>query len=130
PIWSGPGIPRIPPGEYQVTLTYELTSSMSGPLVKFEVTSIPFSVVPTTYLNSSTGHHYTYSFVRAASAQVLASAQLSAGPASIQTASLLVNVSSLQSLTTLGSTVGGTFSLQVYFLSIVAVGPVVDFEGG
>jgi uncharacterized membrane protein len=130
PIWSGPGIPRIAPGEYQVTLEYQLSGSTSGDVVKFEVTSLPFTVVPTTYLNSSVGHHYNYNFVRGSAAEVLAQTQLTTSSSlSIQTANLEVNVSSLQSLTTVGTALGGSFSLQVYSVTINAVGQVVEFTG-
>jgi uncharacterized membrane protein len=131
PIWSGPGISRIAPGEYQVTLSYQLSGSSSGDVVKFVVSGLPFTVVPTTYLNTSSGHHYNYNFERATTAVVLAQTQLATGsPSAVQTASLVVNISSLESFTTLGSALGGTFALQLYSVTITAVGQVTAFAGG
>jgi uncharacterized membrane protein len=131
PIWSGPGVPRIAPGEYQVTLSYLLSGSSTGDVVKFQVSSLPFTIVPSPYLNTSSGHHYNYNFVRASAPTVLAQVELATGGSStVQSASLVVNVSALESLTTLGSTLGGTFSFQLYSVTVTAIGQVVDFNGG
>lgn len=130
PIWNGPGVSRISPGEYQVTLDYQLTGPTGGNVVKFQVMGLPFTVVPIPYLNTSLGHHYNYVFERNSAPVVLAQAQLAPSASSIiQSTSLVVNISSLQSLTTLGGTLGGTFSLQLYSITITAIGQVSEFAG-
>ncbi|MCI4341907.1 MAG: DUF2079 domain-containing protein [Thermoplasmata archaeon] len=133
PIWNGPGIPRIGPGQYQITVFYQLSGASSGQLFKLQVTETPLTVATTTYLNSSFGHHFSYTVQKAGPAQMIGQTVVS-GPVSgsgpQEELSITVNVSDLANLATLGTAIGGTFSLQVSQVIISMVAPPTTFPGG
>ncbi len=132
-LWIGPSVNRVVPGEYNLTVTYRLDPSTTGPLVRLRATETPLTVTPVQYLNTSTGHHYTYSFQRSVNQTLVGPVNLTASQGLHQmesgAVSITLDVSQLMNLGYSGLTVAGTaFWILVTGFSLTWVGPPPSFD--
>jgi uncharacterized membrane protein len=133
-VWNGPGLPRIIPGEYYLNVSYKLNAITSVPVMKVRATEAQVQVIPQVNLSTSAGVHYNYNFTRVGAPINLTQQEIGVtssekGKVTFGTVSLMFDVSRLSTLTSIASTLVGSFWVLVLSCSLTWVGPPPAFDG-